>query len=396
MSAVAVSVLKRLNKQGRIAFLFLLGLLAIGVMTTSIESTLIAPSDLPFYLGLRIPLLLSMLPLAFVFRRNPYSLVGHFIFGSFIVAYCMHGQWYRPFYEYSFFQAMVFYTLMLYPPKRIFLPVLGFGSVLFMVVYAYRFDEVVLHTSTTLNENYLGIFAFAVTLYGIFKAFSEERAFKEQALARFGLLGKHSATILHDLKSTVAIPRIYTELAEEALDNGNIEKARAHLKETLTSLESMQNVIGQLNQMSQMTEFNFEGVDLREVVEEVRELFRVKLAAVHFELVGESRVSGSRSFVFSTILNLVMNSVEKFQKRETTNPAIKIELGAGRLIFEDNAGGFTADVLEKIESGTHVSTKAKSSGLGLYLLRDGIRNMGGKVSFSNSDLGARIQILFKT
>lgn len=371
-------------------------MLTIGTVNTYFETPLIPEDDLPWFLGIRIPLLLLTIPLAILLRIKPYSSVGHFLFGVLLVIYTSHGQWFRPFYEYSLFQILIFYTLLFYPSRKIFLSILGVGTLIFIPIYAYRFEEVVLRNETTLEENYLSLLAFGLTLFGIFKLFSEERAFKEQALARFGYLGKHSAAILHDLKTTVAIPRIYTELAEEELKKGDIASAQHRLKETLASLESMQTIISKLNQMTQMTHFQVEEVNLRDVVEDVRGVLRMKLAAVELHVVGDAQVEASRSFTFSFILNLVMNSIEVFQARQVQEAKISVTLSGKKMVFQDNGGGFTSDVLEKIGGGVAASTKAEASGLGLYLLVDGVRNMGGKVLCSNFGEGARIEVQFRS
>lgn len=371
-------------------------MVALGAITTLVESRIIPPDQLTWFLVGRIALLSLGPPAAFLFLNKPYSPTGHFLFGALLCTYTAHGQWYRPFYEYTFFQALVVYTLLMYPPKKVFITVLTLGSILFLSVYIYRFDEVVLHSKTTLEENYTGIIAFSLTLFGIFKVFSEERALKEQALARFGFLGKHSAAILHDLKSTVAIPRVYTELAEEEIEKGNLAAAQHRLKETLASLEAMQGIIMKLNQMTQLTQLSGEKVALREVVEGVQEVLHMKIQHIQMEVTGEADVISSRPFVFSLMLNLIMNSVEIFTTRKIQDPRIEIALSPNRIVFSDNGKGFAPAVLEKLQSGLSVSTKTEASGLGLYLLMDGVRNMGGKVFCSNVGEGARIEVQFRS
>lgn len=370
--------------------------MVIAAITTIFEVDQIPKDQLRCYLLVRVFLISLGLPSALLLRKKPYSTSSHVLFGSLIIAYSMHGQWYRPFYEYTYFQAMVFYTLLLYPPKKMFIALQVAGAILFTAVYTYRFDTVVLHSNTTLSENYLGLAAFALTLFGIFKVFSEERLFKEQALARFGLLGKHSASILHDLKSTIAVPRIYLDLVDEELEAGNVEKARSHLKDCLVSMDSMQTVIMRLNQIGSLTQFSLEKMNAREVVDEVLDLLRAKLIDVRIEIRGDLWIEANRSFIFSLILNVVLNSLENFGKRMSPDPVIKISMSGRCLTFEDNGGGFASDVLERVRSGVSASTKIEMSGLGLFLLREGVRNMGGKMFFSNSPEGAVIEIQFKS
>jgi|GEM_PF-4994851 len=367
----------------------------IGALSTIVEAPMIAPHDLHSFVITRLVLTILTLSGAFWFRKNPYSSRLHFLFGMVICVYTAHGQWYRPFYEYTFFQGLVFYTLLMYPTKKVFMSVLTLGLALFMSVYIYRFDQVVLNTQTTIEENYFSIFSFALMVFGIFKIFSEERALKEQALARFGFLGKHSAAILHDLKSTIGIPRVYTELAEEELDKGNIPAAKARLKESLTSLEAMQGIIVKLNQMSQLSQLGGEEVNVREVLRGVCEVLGMKIHDIEIEVSGEAHVVSSRPFIFSLMLNLIMNSVEVFVARNTLRPRIEILLNRKQIIFSDNGGGFPTEVLAKLETGLSVSTKSESSGLGLYLIMDGVRNMGGTVACSNTADGARVDIQFR-
>jgi two-component system sensor histidine kinase RegB len=158
----------------------------------------------------------------------------------------------------------------------------------------------------------------------------------------------------------------------------------------------MQSVIVRLNQMSQLTQFKNEEVNLRAVLEDVREVLRLKLKDVNFVIAGDLQVDTNRSFIFSVILNLVMNSLEVFESRQIKEPNIEVSLSVNKLTFIDNGGGFTSEVLEKIKSGISASTKTEASGLGLFLLIDGVRNMGGKVFCSNTPEGARIIVQFNS
>ena len=99
------------------------------------------------------------------------------------------------------------------------------------------------------------------------------------------------------------------------------------------------------------------------------------------------------------VLNILSNAKDILIARETTNPQIKIYTqkseGKIKLIIEDNAGGISKNIIDKIFE-PYFSTKEDSNGTGLGLYMSKIiveKNMNGKLKVRNTKDGARFVII---
>lgn len=96
------------------------------------------------------------------------------------------------------------------------------------------------------------------------------------------------------------------------------------------------------------------------------------------------------------ILNLITNSLEAYQERETKKRYIQIEsIQRDKhfyISYQDFAGGVKPELLEKVFT-PYFSTKNSGTGLGLYMIKRIIqRSFNGDVELLNRDEGLRINI----
>ena len=98
------------------------------------------------------------------------------------------------------------------------------------------------------------------------------------------------------------------------------------------------------------------------------------------------------------ILNIINNAKDALNEKKVENATIKIEIKKEEsnvlIIIEDNAGGISKDIIDKIYD-PYFTTKeeGKGTGIGLYMSKVIIEeNMGGKIIAENINAGARFTI----
>lgn len=109
-------------------------------------------------------------------------------------------------------------------------------------------------------------------------------------------------------------------------------------------------------------------------------------------------ITGYPNEYAQVLINILGNSKDVILERDTEHPVIIINahLESNRTIvtIRDNAGGIADDILEKIFD-PYFTTKqtGEGSGLGLYMSKTIIeKNMLGRLSAANTDLGAEFRI----
>lgn len=95
------------------------------------------------------------------------------------------------------------------------------------------------------------------------------------------------------------------------------------------------------------------------------------------------------------LINILNNAKEAIVERKIRNGTISISLGGDKetswVVMRDNAGGIPEDVLSKIFD-PYFSTKAQSTGLGLYMSSMIMTHMGGTIEAGNAGEGAEFKV----
>lgn len=95
------------------------------------------------------------------------------------------------------------------------------------------------------------------------------------------------------------------------------------------------------------------------------------------------------------VLNLLGNAKDAIVERNIPEGRVTIRMERsgrkGRLILSDNGGGIAEDVLPKVFD-PYFTTRDKGTGIGLYMSRMIIENMGGRITVANANGGVRVTL----
>lgn len=142
-----------------------------------------------------------------------------------------------------------------------------------------------------------------------------------------------------------------------------------------------------------------EGFYISEVLEQALRIANISAKQQNTEIVNglkeDIELEGYRSELVQALLIVIYNGIEACQANGTEHPTIIVEVieevDEITLVISDNGGGVPKEIMDSIFD-PYFSTKyhSQGTGLGLYILIMIIeRNMGGKVTVENHQLGAK-------
>ncbi|MGM0623187.1 MAG: ATP-binding protein [Campylobacterota bacterium] len=115
---------------------------------------------------------------------------------------------------------------------------------------------------------------------------------------------------------------------------------------------------------------------------------------IALELEGEDFVIyGNEAQFLQIMLNLINNSKDAIISRDLDKGKITITLEDGQVIVSDNAKGIPEHIFAKVFE-PYVTTKIEGTGIGLYMVKQLVKSMGGRIDVKNSHYGAKFIITF--
>jgi signal transduction histidine kinase len=136
---------------------------------------------------------------------------------------------------------------------------------------------------------------------------------------------------------------------------------------------------------------------LREAIGETLALQEAQFRShgIHVSILGEDKTFFSFKSEFQQVmLNLINNAKDALIEHHSDDKTIVIELLDDEIVVEDNGGGIPLEIMERIfEPYFTTKEQGKGTGIGLYMSKLIIeKNMGGKLSVTNTKEGARFSI----
>lgn len=384
------------DKLGRAPFFTVCFFVGVTILATWQEFyTPMSREDFNTMALLRVPVVLAALIVGFVLRKNPFSVWANSAICLLFLIYTCIGHYYRPIYYACFIQTLFAFSFLFYTSRRVHFVLATFKTAAFCAFYLYTYDTVRYAQGAETKEDYLTtlviVWGLALIIHHFFTA---ERGMREMANGRFALLGRHASHVVHDIKGSISIPHLYLKEALKNLENRDLEKTKECLTRMEASLFQTEKIIFDLNQLSRMTDADIKPFNVSEGLADVRNILAKRLHDVEIKLDGDFEIKADRGIICSIFLNLILNSIESFKRSKTQNPKIDIRmLPASRTIcFTDNGGGFSKEALSSLKGNQFVSSSHSNSGLGLYLVRENLRELKGRVSFQNVTDGAMVEI----
>lgn len=373
----------------------LIGFFVFCVLLMISELPLIPENQRVLYACTKSLLVVWALPMAYWLNRDISNQTANSLVGIFLMAYTIHGQYFRPLYYFSFAQLTMMYSFLFPISKKRFRIIVGVGGLAYLGVFFYRWDAYVAASrQPSASDVVFLVLAVWIITYMANTFFTSERSFREEAMRRFGHIGIQTARIVHDLKGLVAAPKLYVQMLQAKFGMAEDAEAMEALNSLSRDLEGFSRVLFELNQLSGFKAQDVANVAVCDVVESLKVLLKNQLAGVQFESSVHMTIETDKTLLSSMLMNLILNSIDAFKASKVSHPKIVIKGEQNRIFIMDNGGGFQKDVLDSLEQGKFKSTRQNGSALGLFFVFDGIKKMGGKVRAYNSGDGACVELIF--
>lgn len=382
-------------RSGRSAFIVTWIYILYSTLVTIAQQSQIESSKFMLFALAKALIVGLAIPGSFYLRRNPRSTLGHVLVAISIAIYPAYNQWFLINYEFALFEMILAFALVYRPARWLFISTSVCGAILWCAVYGYRYDflKAQLHEPAP-RDGFLTVGAFTLLALAVYFYFNYERSWREAALGRFGLIGQHAASIIHDVKNLVATPLVQVETLQRKLGPSVDPEVKEILSDLHSSLASTSRMIFDLNQMARLAEKQATRFSVKDVASEVCELLKNKLKEIEVSIEHDFEILADRALLYSVFLNLFLNSIDQFSRPPRANAKISIELKARTVFFCDNAGGFDPSVLTQLLKGRAGTTKTRGSGLGLFLVANAVTELGGRTDFRNVKDGALVEIAF--
>ena len=254
--------------------------------------------------------------------------------------------------------------------------------------------------------------SFSTYIKSLFKEYSKDleiqidNAIKEnrekekllQTQSKLAAMGEMIGAIAHQWRQPLNVLGLNTQLLIEDYLDGKIDE------KYLENYEEKQMKI--INFMSKtIDDFrNFFKVDkekekfsIKKAIEDVIEIVSAQLKNHNIEVIlngNDFEINGYPSEFKQVILNVINNAKDAILANNIQNGKIIITLKEKYISIEDNAGGIPDEIKNRIFE-PYFTTKENGTGIGLYMSKQIINQMGGDIEVTNTKQGAKFIIRCK-
>jgi signal transduction histidine kinase len=342
-------------------------------------------SDLvPYYVGIRGYHFLSFLTLTIYCWRNDFDDLTGAICSLNLVIYVISMMWFMPLYEIAYFEMAIGAAFLKF--KRPWIHPLIFGMGLCGMLFTYWLQD---HLKWTLPPIERSDWIFSIIIIFLLAWAIQKFAIRAQQkendrLLKFSIIGKETARLTHDLKGMLSSPMLILESFRDKsimLPPDFYEKQMSYL---MSDMDKVRDSLVGINRLVNFADKN-EEFDINEVFVTALRILERRLQNVNVKIPTARRIRGNADVLLSVFFNLLLNSIEAFEKNLIEIREIELYWEKNVLVIKDNAGGTTAPDFISLKTG---------GGLGLPMVRGDLQKMSAEFSISSNGTFTFAKICF--
>lgn len=218
--------------------------------------------------------------------------------------------------------------------------------------------------------------------------------------SRHAVLGEMLGNITHQWRQplfalSLIVQSIEQDFEDKTLDGNNLREHVTNASKVIRQMyETIDDFLNFFKPNKQVQDFSLkEGVEsaMHLIVKSMN--FRVLM---HGEDCDDALVSGFHNEFSQVLINVLTNARDAIRERGVEEGVVDIHFGQDDqrawVDVRDNAGGIAEDVLARIFD-PYFTTKEQGTGIGLYMSRVIMKNMGGAIEAQNVGNGAQFRLI---
>ena len=219
---------------------------------------------------------------------------------------------------------------------------------------------------------------------------------------KFASLGKLVGGISHELLNPLSMIYEPVELLEMELKNlGIYNKSfiKKYLDNIINNAERIENIIKNMKIFAHKREFNKANIDIKPLIESIRSLFHNKIKnriEIFYDNPENIQIWINAEALSHILINLVSNSIDAITDRGEISITVNEGERNTNIVVKDNGFGIKPGTEEKIFEAFYTDKEAgKGSGLGLFIVKDLMLKMLGKLDIKSApETGTEITLIF--
>ncbi len=329
-----------------------------------------------------------------------YSLIFFFT----ALFYECHGQYFQPNYWLAYIQVTNIFPFIFYIDKRLLAGLFTFGLFCFdgVLITVHQSPEFKLQTnsiSTSFFGDILtGTMISTVIAYTGASVFFDEKVQRNEMYQRFIDLGKNISSIVHDIKGMISGPCNYSDLLIKKATAGEFTPENSLLVTYLNEdILAVKEFVMEMNLLvATQSGFKDSPVKISDVIRSVKKIFRSKIGKINIDLIGDMTLKTKADYINRIIINSIINSCEAINKNGVKSGKITVFCEDYLLGISDNSGSkLNPATLKNLNNPyTSFTDKQEGSGLGVLIIKDYIKAIGGKYKYFNQINGVNLAIQF--
>lgn len=220
------------------------------------------------------------------------------------------------------------------------------------------------------------------------------------------LFGEMMGMMLHQWQQPIAAIGLLSDIAKDDLRTFELsEEQHATMNDHCVKIKQQTEFLGSISRDFRQffkTSKTKDDFSVREAIDKtltiVADLVREKGVIIEVLVDQNASLYGDKNEFRHVILNLVKNSMDAYETGSREEKKIIFEYRDEEevqiLSVTDFAGGIHEDMLPDKIFEPYNTSKEEGSGIGLWMCRLILQNMGGVISASNENNGARFELLF--
>lgn len=200
--------------------------------------------------------------------------------------------------------------------------------------------------------------------------------------------------VAHEIKNPLTPMKLTLQQLERNLHQDELnDKLKRAVRSLLSQVNSLDELASSFSSFAKMPEPVMKPIELIGLVNRVISLHAHESEITFHTEIAEAPVLADDQLLGRILSNIILNGIQAVPRDRS--PLIKISVTTRASYYHisiaDNGSGIDDELKDKVFL-PHFTTKKTGSGLGLAIARQGIEQMGGRISFSTTPSGTIFQI----